>query len=165
MIAFRRAHPVFRRRRFFEGRPTSRGAEISEEIHDIAWFTPDGREMTEQDWEVEFGRAIAVYLNGEAIDELDHVGEQVVDDSFVLYFNAHEEDLQFTAPPVDFGREWAVVVDTASGRVLVETSAGPGDPADGYGGEQTARLHEQTVAADAMITVRSRSLLVLQRLP
>ncbi|HWE91532.1 MAG TPA: glycogen debranching protein GlgX [Pseudonocardiaceae bacterium] len=161
MIAFRRAHPVFRRRRFFEGRPTSRGADIN----DIAWFTPDGQEMTEQDWEVEFGRAIAVYLNGDGIDELDQYGEPVVDDSFLLCFNAHYEDLEFSAPPVEYGREWAVVVDTAGGKVVVESTAGPGDPADGYGAEQVELAEGQTLAAERTITVQSRSLLVLQRLP
>ncbi|HEX7661286.1 MAG TPA: glycogen debranching protein GlgX [Pseudonocardiaceae bacterium] len=166
MIAFRRAHPVFRRRRFFEGRPTSRESEVHDQIHDIAWFTPMGREMTEQDWEVQFGRAIAVYLNGTGIAERDEYGEPVVDDSFLLCFNAHYEDIEFTVPADEYAREWAVVVDTTDGTVVVGSTTRPdGDPADGYGAEPIELADAHTVMANDTITVTSRSLLVLQRLP
>ena len=43
MVALRAAHPVFRRRRFFEGRPIARARGGS--LPDIAWFTPAGEEM------------------------------------------------------------------------------------------------------------------------
>ena len=61
---------MFRRRRFFDGRPTRRGAHLP----DIGWFTPDGTEMTEEDWDSGFGRSIAVYLNGQGIAGRDKTG-------------------------------------------------------------------------------------------
>ncbi|HVU91578.1 MAG TPA: alpha-amylase family glycosyl hydrolase, partial [Jatrophihabitans sp.] len=104
----RREHPVFRRRRFFDGRPTRRG----DRLPDIAWFTPDGQEMTEDDWESGFGRSIAVYLNGEGIPDRDTRGQRVTDDSFYLCFSAHDEAIDFTLPGPEHGASWRVVVDT-----------------------------------------------------
>ena len=90
----RHDHPVFRRRRFFDGRPTRRGGGVP----DIAWFTPEGTEMTEEDWESGFGRSIAVYLNGKGIPDRDLRGQRVVDDSFLLCFSAHDEPIEFHLP-------------------------------------------------------------------
>ncbi|MGI9023090.1 MAG: Rho termination factor N-terminal domain-containing protein, partial [Acidimicrobiales bacterium] len=106
LIDLRRHHPVFRRRRFFQGESLhSRGAI------DLAWFRPDGAEMTDEDWEV--GDAIAVFLNGEAIPEVDERGEPIVDDVFVFLFNAHHDALDFTLPPERYGEAWVKVLDTA----------------------------------------------------
>ncbi|HEX5405749.1 MAG TPA: glycogen debranching protein GlgX [Pseudonocardiaceae bacterium] len=141
LTAFRKEHPVFRRRRFFAGKPIGRG----EELGDIAWFTPAGEEMKEQNWDDGFGKAIAVFLNGEAITDLDQRGEPVVDDSFLMAFNAHYENIEFTLPGNGYGAEWTVVVDTATGEVVAE----PG---------------KDTVMAGGALTVTARSLVVLRRL-
>jgi isoamylase len=101
-------HPVFRRRRFFAGQPIRTG----DEVRDIAWLTPSGREMTLQDWDSDFGKSIAVFLNGEAIPEPDRRGERVVDDSFLLCFNAHDHVVDFGMPHNDYAREWTGVLDT-----------------------------------------------------
>jgi glycogen operon protein len=121
MVALRRDHPVFRRRRFFDGRPVSRRGR--EGLPDIAWFTPDGDEMTESDWESGFGRAIAVYLYGLGIPSTDVRGQKVVDDSFLLCFSAHDEPIEFRLPTVDYARTWEVVLDTLS---YVSPTAKPG---------------------------------------
>ncbi|MCX5203436.1 glycogen debranching protein GlgX [Streptomyces sp. NBC_00237] len=109
MVALRREHPVFRRRRFFHGRPV-RGTQ--DELSDIAWFTPEGEEMTQEDWEAAHAKAITVFLNGEAISEPGPRGERITDDSFLLMFNASAETLEFRVPQ-DHGEQWEVVVDTA----------------------------------------------------
>jgi glycogen operon protein len=106
----RREHPIFRRRRFFDGRPVRRRGRDS--LPDIGWFTPDGSEMTEEDWDSGFGRAIAVYLNGQGIPGTDMRGQQVVDDSFLLCFSAHDEPIDFRVPPEDYCSAWQVVLDT-----------------------------------------------------
>ena len=107
----RRQHPVFRRRRFFGGRPVRRrGADA---LPDIAWFAPDGREMTEEDWEAPFGRAVTVYLNGEGIPDRDARGDRVVDDSFLLCFSAYDQQIEFRAPGAEYARTWHVMIDTA----------------------------------------------------
>ncbi|EFV14301.1 glycogen debranching enzyme GlgX [Segniliparus rugosus ATCC BAA-974] len=112
VIALRKSHPVFRRRRFFAGRPIRGG----DQERDIAWLTPDGREMTVEDWDSGFGKSLMVFLNGNAIPEPDTRGERVVDDSFLLCFNAHYEALKFAVPDSGFGKQWMAVLDTSRPR-------------------------------------------------
>jgi glycogen operon protein len=102
----RAEHPVFRRRRFFDG--LGRGG-----LGDIAWLKPDGTEMTDQDWTTGFAKSLTVFLNGDAIREPGPQGERIVDDSFLLLFNASEEALEFTLPPRQYGSLWVPVLDTA----------------------------------------------------
>ncbi len=105
----RSSHPVFRRRRFFRGRPVP-----GTTIEDIGWFTPSGDEMSEEDWESGFAKSVTVFLNGDGIREPDARGELVKDDSFFLLFNAHSEPLDFTLPDLGAGERWQVEVDTAA---------------------------------------------------
>ncbi|MGV0853113.1 glycogen debranching protein GlgX [Mycolicibacterium phlei] len=133
----RAEHPVFRRRRFFSGRPVrQRGGQ---RLPDIAWLSPDGSEMGDDDWDSGFAKCIAVWLNGQGIPDLDVRGQRVVDDSFLLCFNAHYEPIDFVVPDKRFGTAWRAVIDTA---------AGLGD--------------ELTVAAGEKITVDARAVVVLQ---
>jgi isoamylase len=110
IATLRREHPVFRRRRFFDGRPVRRRGAGG--MPDIAWFTPDGDEMTEEDWDSGFGRSIAVFLNGQGIPDRDGRGQRVVDDSFLMCFSAHDEEIDFTVPGTDYAEAWEVVLDT-----------------------------------------------------
>jgi glycogen operon protein len=137
--ALRTAHPVFRRRRFFSGKPVGRRG--AEGLPDITWFAPDGSEMTEEDWESSFAKSIAVYLNGHGIPDLDVRGQRVTDDSFVLCFNAHYESIEFTLPPTDFGAAWVPVIYTAD--IATAQEAKP-------------------VTAGAKVAVDARSVMVLQ---
>jgi isoamylase len=108
MIALRREHPGFRRRRFFSGTaPGSSGPG------DITWLTPAGAEMTVTDWGSD-ERALAVLLNGDAITEPGPRGEAIVDQSFLLLFNAADRPVTFTLPGADPATAWDVVVDTAT---------------------------------------------------
>ncbi|MBW8700163.1 hypothetical protein MBT84_11195 [Streptomyces sp. MBT84] len=109
MVWLRRDHPVFRRRRFFHGRPVQ---GTHDELSDIAWFTPQGEEMTPRDWTSSQAGALTVFLNGNAISEPGPRGERIADDSFLLMFNASPKPLEFVVP-VDHGRQWQVVVDTS----------------------------------------------------
>jgi len=107
VIAFRHEHAVFQRRRWFAGRALH-GADVS----DIGWFKPDGEPMTDEDWNNTFARSIGVYLNGEALPYPDARGEQIVDDSFYILFNAHYEAIRFRLPAGRWGERWAVAIDT-----------------------------------------------------
>ncbi|WP_439029167.1 glycogen debranching protein GlgX [Gordonia terrae] len=107
-IALRTHHPVFRRRKFFGGKPIRWG----DQALDIAWLTPAGEEMTAEDWDSGFGKSLAVFLNGNGLGEKDERGELVVDDSFFICFNAHYEDLEFALPPKWYGSEWVGELDT-----------------------------------------------------
>ncbi len=104
----RRDHPVFRRRRFFQGASVRR----TDELCDIAWFTPGGEEMSGQDWNVALTRSVGVFLNGRGIPDRDARGEPVVDESFLLLFNAHADPLSFTLPGPEYAEGWQVVLDT-----------------------------------------------------
>ncbi|MCW2877330.1 MAG: glycogen debranching protein GlgX [Sphaerisporangium sp.] len=109
LASFRREHPVFRRRRFFLGHmPESDKGDVS----DIVWLTPSGKEMTPGDWHSGFGKAMAVFLNGEAISEPGPRGERISDDSFLLLVNGHHENISFSLPGAEFGPGWQTVLDT-----------------------------------------------------
>jgi isoamylase len=108
----RHDHPTFRRRRFFHGRPVRRGE--GDPVQDVAWLTPSGDLMTEDDWDAGYAKTIGMYLNGHGIRETDERGEYVVDDHFYLAFNAHHEPIEFTLPSEEYAMAaWTVVVDTA----------------------------------------------------
>jgi glycogen operon protein len=109
-LALRHDHPVFRRRRFFTGEAAKGGQS---DVGDIAWFTPGGQTMGEDDWHQSYARAVATFLNGERLVAPDKRGRKVIDDSFLILFNAHYEDIQFTLPPADYGQWWSVILDTA----------------------------------------------------
>ena len=116
--ALRAAHPVFRRRRFFSGLPVRRRGTA--ELPDIAWFAPNGSEMTDEDWGSGFAKSIGVYLNGHGIPHLDERGQRVTDDSFFLCFNADDKPTEFISPAASFASAWVPVVDTtlATGAAL-----------------------------------------------
>jgi len=114
LMDFRSRHPVFRRRRWFKGRAI-RGAP------DIAWFTPQGTEMTQEEWDVAFARSIGVFLNGDELPDPAPDGTRVSDESFIVLFNAHEETVGFTMPEPIWGEEWTTVLDTNDPSVDEET--------------------------------------------
>jgi isoamylase len=107
LVALRREHPVFRRRRFFEGR-----AVRGERFFDIAWLTPDGELMSDEDWQSGFAKSLQIFLNGDGLASTDERGELVTDVSFLLLLNAHHEPLTFRAPPEGPPEPFVVVFDT-----------------------------------------------------
>ncbi|HKV11115.1 MAG TPA: glycogen debranching protein GlgX [Thermoanaerobaculia bacterium] len=139
LIAFRRDHPVFRRRRWFLG------ARIhGEGVRDIGWFRTDGELMNDGDWNNGLAKSLGVFLNGEAIPSLDPRGERVFDDSFYVLFNAHGDRLAFRLPPrPEWGERWEEVLDTARG---------------GFNGRG------EVFAAGKEVEVEARSVVVLRRL-
>ena len=124
--------PVFRRRRWFQGRRIR-------DIDDLAWFRPDGETMSDDDWETGYARAVGVFLNGDAIPTPDAYGGRIVDDNFFVMFNASEGDLAWTVPAGEWAREWVVELDT-------DLSHEPGS----------------AVAAGAVLALVARSMVVLR---
>ncbi len=123
MTALRAAHPVFRRRDFFQGRPLHGSA-----VRDIVWLQPDGSEMTDQAWQLNHARALAVFLSGDGLNEVDARGRPIRDDSFFLLFNAAAEAVDFTLPPALAGGHGEVVVDTSQTEPLGGMTVEPGVP-------------------------------------
>jgi isoamylase len=106
LTALRAAHPIFRRQRFFQGRPI-----LGSSKDDIAWLHPDGRDMSDADWHTG-NPTVMIYLNGDGIPDRDELGERIIDDSFLLLFNAGHRQRTFTLPDRAYGRAWQTVVDT-----------------------------------------------------
>jgi isoamylase len=106
LLDLRRDHPVFRRRQYLEGAdPEGSG------LPDVWWFRADGRRMTRRDWNEQ--RTVGMFLNGQEIAAPGPRGEKVEDDSFLMLFNAHHEDVTFTLPTRRFGASWELVLTTA----------------------------------------------------
>ena len=145
LMKLRADHPVFRRRRFLTGKPDHAGAghDDGEAVTDIAWLTPAGNEMTEEDWNAGFAKSVTVFLNGNAITEPDMRGDRITDDSFLLLFNAAEHDLDFTIPATSYGEHWTLELDTA--------------------GSQPPPEHPLVVKPGDSVTLVSRSLRLLRR--
>ncbi|WP_440709688.1 glycogen debranching protein GlgX [Herbiconiux sp. YIM B11900] len=133
----RKEHPTFRRSRFFDGRPIKRGK--GEPLPDIAWLNEDATEMQPEEWDSSLSRSVGVFLNGQGIRARDPRGNPLSDVNFLLYFNAHDEDQEFTLPSAEYAPSWDVVIDTA------------GEAAD-----------SQVLEAGGQLTVGARSMVVLR---
>ncbi|MGD9849922.1 MAG: glycogen debranching protein GlgX [Nitrospirales bacterium] len=107
LIAIKKEHPVFHRRRFFKGKHIK-----DSEVKDIAWFGSHGKEMASEDW----GKGLltlGIRLAGDAIEEMDDWGNPIVDDSFLLLLNAYHTLVPFTLPAHKKGVSWEWVFDTS----------------------------------------------------
>jgi isoamylase len=109
LIALRRAHPVFRRRAFFTGRP-AHGVGVK----DLGWFGPSGEELTEHDWTVP-GGTLGMFVDGSEIHTRGPRGERIEDESFLVVLHAGDEPIGFTLPGMPWAKTYEVVLDTAHG--------------------------------------------------
>ena len=107
LIKLRRGHPVFHRRHFFQGRRI-KGANVK----DISWLRPDGKEMTDEEWNSYYARCLGLLLHGDAIEEHDERGRPIHDDTFLLLLNAHSQPIPFRLPKQLGIARWGVTVDT-----------------------------------------------------
>jgi len=142
LIALRRKHRIFARRKWFQGRPLHGTG-----VKDIAWFTPQAKEMSEEDWKAGFAKSLGVFLNGDAIASTDMYGDRVTDDSFYFVFNAHHEPMQFTLPDGSFAQNWLKLIDTNE------------SPR-----RRDRRKGQQEFPAGGKIDVPPRSLILLQKI-
>jgi glycogen operon protein len=138
VIAYRRAHPNLRRRKFFQDRSIRH-----ENAVDIAWFAADGNEMTDDAWSAAWAKTLGLFLNGRTIGDVDPAGREIVDDSFLLLVNSHVDAVGFTLPSIAETSGWVVDVDTAAGRV---------------GGDETP------LPPGTVVTLERQSLLLLRAL-
>lgn len=106
LIDIKKNHPVFHRRRFFQGK-----ALKNSKVKDIAWFAENGKEMAEGEWKKEL-RTLGIRLSGDAIEEMDILGKSIIDDSFLLLINAHHERVLFTLPAHRKEVRWEAMLDT-----------------------------------------------------
>ena len=109
LIHLRLEHPVLHRRRFFTGREPG---DPDDKIPQVEWMDHTGSIMDMEDWSNAHAFSVMIYLNGSDIPEADWYGNQMVDNSFILIFNAHYEPIMFTLPDERYGKKWRLVVDT-----------------------------------------------------
>ena len=109
LIHLRLEHPVLHRRRFFTGREPG---DPDDKIPQVEWMDHTGSIMDMEDWSNTHAFSVMIYLNGSDIPEADWYGNQMVDNSFILIFNAHYEPIMFTLPDERYGKKWRLVVDT-----------------------------------------------------
>ena len=132
LIQFLLAHPIFRRRQWFQGRAIH-GSGIS----DIGWYNVDGSRMTAEQWNAGFIKSLAVFLNGQEIVTPTHRGERVIDDSFLMFFNAHYETLMFSLPKKLKDYEWELVIDTKADGFV--------DASEPFRGDRTVPVSERSI--------------------
>jgi isoamylase len=114
IIKLRLAHPNLHRRKFFQDRIVRRRSDNSLVVvdKDAAWFNPNGNEVSDEEWNAGWTRAIALLLNGCTLQVPDDDGKWIVDDSFLLLINAAEQGVEFTLPGSPRGKPWRQVLDT-----------------------------------------------------
>jgi isoamylase len=108
LLQLRKTHPAFSRKNWFKGKPVRKSG-----LNDIAWFKPDGAEMSEEDWNSGFAKSLGIFLYGDGLRTTDQNNNPIVDDSFYMIFNAHFGDLDFRLPAEQYGKEWKKVLDTS----------------------------------------------------
>jgi isoamylase len=135
LLALRAAAPVFRQRSFFVGAPVRRGHEV----HDLAWFRPDGEQMTPHDWHRSEMQTLGMYLDGQQIRHRGPRGERITDDSYLLWLHAGGEDVELILPDAPWAQGYTVVFDTSR----PELDGGPtGDgPGETVRGTMTLKHH------------------------
>ena len=102
VIALRRHHPAFRRRRYLTGKDAA----------DLRWFTPSGTEMTTENWTDPMARSVALFIDGATDPDVGADGKQLLDDDFLIFVNGWWEPLTFTVAADLSARQWRVVCDT-----------------------------------------------------
>jgi glycogen operon protein len=108
LIHLRREHAAFSRKSWFKGEPVK-----GDGIEDIAWFLPDGSHMTDEHWQQDFAKSVAVFLNGQGLHAVNSEGNKVIDDNFYIIFNAHHEPLDYKLPESKYSADWQVLIDTS----------------------------------------------------
>lgn len=134
LIQLRKDHPVFKRRKWFQGQPIK-----GKGLEDIAWFLPDGTEMSDENWNHDFAKSLGVFLNGRGIHHLGPKGEAIIDSNFYVIFNAHDQPLDYILPEKIYSKEWTKVLDTCDNKA-----------------------EEQTLHESEKISVQGRSIVLLQ---
>ena len=137
IIGFRNEHPVFRRHNWFKGMPVK-----DKGLEDIAWFLPSGKEMDQHHWNEDFAKSLGIFLNGHGIHALGPRGQEIIDDSFYLIFNAYHDTLQYVLPAKKYGKKWHLEFATAN----------------------NVELLKEVYLAHDKVVVESRSIIVLRQI-
>jgi isoamylase len=135
LIAFRKAHPNFRRRKFFQDRKISPSKVHPQqvdgfEVQDVSWYRPDGQLMTEEEWTSGWVRCLGLRLSGRTLNDLDRLGDPIRDNSFLFCLNPHHEPIKFYIPACSTTCHWEVMLDTRDSVTTEQRVIGPGQGYD-----------------------------------
>jgi len=137
LIALRKSAPVLRQRAFFEGRPVAGG----DGCKDLAWFHPEGRELSDADWFDAKLRTIGMYLDGRGLRHRGPRGELIIDSSYLLLLHSGDDAIDFSLPGAPWAARYEAVIDTA----------------------EAGRPHgDASLTASASVRLESRSVLLLR---
>jgi glycogen operon protein len=103
------SQPVLQRRQFFQGRPIK-----GDDVRDVVWLTPLGREMSDYDWHAGYVRCVGMRLEGQMTDEIDERGRRITGDTLLVLFNSHHETIPFRIPDHADDEAWQPLLDTAA---------------------------------------------------
>ena len=133
LIALRHKHPVLRRPKFFQDEPIH-----GKDTKDILWLTPQSIEMSEKDWVHHQAKSLSVFLSGLPNHVHDAKGQPIIDDAFLMFFNAHEGSVEFTLPcSPEF--KWHMIINTAEEKGFIH-------PPLAFSGQQTITLIRHSFA-------------------
>ncbi len=99
--------PILHPRRYFKNRRIQ-----GEGIYDIRWINTDGIDMSQEEWDTSFIRAMGMLLNGELMKEIDEAGKNLKTDILLILVNSYWEPITFTLPHEGLSPEWEILVDT-----------------------------------------------------
>jgi isoamylase len=107
LIKLRKEHAAFSRKNWFNGEAVTKSG-----VADIAWFLPDGSEMSEDNWNHDFAKSVAIFLNGLGLHSVNAEGNKIIDDSFYIIFNAHDQPLSYKLPANEYAKDWELLIDS-----------------------------------------------------
>jgi len=151
LVQLRKRHPIFRQPKFFQGR-VLRGADIK----DLTWINASGEEMSDEEWQAQFAKVIGLMLGGDSLSVTDVYGERIRDDTYLLFFNAHHEDVVIHLP----GEEevsWRVVFDTARDESFPAEPVGASLPPMMPSAEGNPGGTEQTLTGRSLVLYQKAS--------
>jgi glycogen operon protein len=110
LIQIFHSNPVLRRRSFFTGRTLP-----GEGTKDLAWIRPDGKEMTDDEWNDPSNQVLGMLIDGHATDEVDERGRPIYGDTLLLVLNGGNRSRFFQLPVIEVGGggTWEELVNTA----------------------------------------------------
>lgn len=141
-VQLRKSDPLISHGRFLHGEEVFENGG-----RNVSWFTPQGKEKTEQHWRDAHARAVALRLQS-PMDE----GRGTVATATLILLNAHTEEIPFTLPAAPRGMAWRRVLDTADPDFRPEVEPGELLPVDcsetilAVGGRSLVCLHAAAAA-------------------
>ena len=135
LIHLRRQHSVFRRCTWFRGQ-----AVLQNELEDIAWFKSDGQHMEEHDWQHDYAKSFAVFINGRGVHSRTRSGLRVIDDSFYIIFNAYHDYINYKLPSDSYAKDWTKILDTNKDKLILD-----GDDGRKYQANEILTVHGYSI--------------------